>query len=281
MVCSRAAAAPIDVLRACAVNASPEASGIEALGEACPELSKALESLGLAPMLYDGWRGQLNRDALRDLANLAQNYSRPKPGDSPDIALVPGIVKALAREQVSVRISWWEAFGTWLKTWLANHLDITSWFERIRRSATLFRLMAYGLVALLSAAAAFVIWTQWRSGGLMRRRPPAASAASPPADSGVCTEPGFAAGPTELLRAIVDCLMQSGRLRTERSLTHRELVARGVFDDDSQRAVFAAVAGAAESTLYGPRGEPPQRASALLEDGRALLAQLSRSASAR
>jgi hypothetical protein len=138
----------------------------------------------------------------------------------------------------------------------------------------LFKFIAYTLVALLLTAAAAVI-------PIRRRRSPAATSVSLAGDSGVPKEPARAAGLTELLHAIVSRLMQTGRLRTERSLTHRELVARGVFDDASQRAVFAAVAGAAESILYGPRGEAPERLNSLLDDGRALLAQLSRPSGAR
>ena len=68
--------------------------------------------------------------------------------------------------------------------------------------------------------------------------------------------------------------MQTGRLGTERSLTHRELVARSAFDDESQRAVFATVSGAAESILYGPQGGAPERLNTVLDEGRALLTQL-------
>ncbi|MGB6354610.1 MAG: hypothetical protein WBF21_11580 [Steroidobacteraceae bacterium] len=279
-------AAPIDVLSACAAKAAPEANGIEALGAACPQLADALQSLGLEPMLYDGWQGQLNRDALRDLVTLAQNYGGSKPADAPDVALLPGILKALTQEQIPARTSWWDAFVSWLKTRLWDRLGgaltrLGNWLDHIRRSTTWFDNIAYTLVGLLAAAAAAVIWSEWRAGGARRRRPPVAQAGSPAEESVMPERPAFAAEPTELLRAIVSRLMQTGRLRAERSLTHRELVARGVFDDDSQRAVFAAVAGAAESIFYGPPGGAPERWNSLLEDGRSLLAQLSNSPGGR
>ena len=69
--------------------------------------------------------------------------------------------------------------------------------------------------------------------------------------------------------------MQTGRLETERSLTHRELVTRSTFDDESQRAVFAAVAGTAESILYGPQDAAQERLDTVMDEGRALLTQLS------
>jgi hypothetical protein len=54
-----------------------------------------------------------------------------------------------------------------------------------------------------------------------------------------------------LLRMLVQTLVRSGRLRTERSLTYRELCDRATFDDAGQRESFGRVAALAERTLYG------------------------------
>jgi hypothetical protein len=275
------AAGPIDVVRDCAAETPSAASGIEKLGTACPQLENALQSLGFAPILYDGWRGRLNREALRDLASLAEEYGGAKPGVSPDPATLPGILKALARERTTLPRSWWDV----LKAWLAQHTDalnrLDRWLERIGGSTALFHAISYSLVALVLIAAAAVLVNEMRAGGAgrwQRRRKSSAhasSAAVVSADAGGL-EPGAPAeGLTQLLRALVRRLMQTGRLETERSLTHRELVARSAFDDESQRAVFAAVAGAAESILYGPQGGAPERLNTVLDEGRALLTQLS------
>jgi hypothetical protein len=280
------AAGPIDVVRDCAAETPSAASGIEKLGTACPQLENALQSLGFAPILYDGWRGRLNRDALRDLASLAEEYGGAKPGVSPDPATLPGILKALARERTTSPRSWWDV----LKAWLAQHTDalnrLDRWLERIGGSTSLFHAISYSLVALVLIAAAAVLVNEMRAGGAgrwQRRRKSSAhgsSAAVVSADA-AGLEPGAPAeGLTELLRALVRRLMQTGRLETERSLTHRELVARSAFDDESQRAVFAAVAGAAESILYGPQGGAPERLNTVLDEGRALLTQLAGPSSA-
>jgi hypothetical protein len=84
-----------------------------------------------------------------------------------------------------------------------------------------------------------------------------------------------------LLRLLVSRLMQTGRLKSERSLTHRELVTLSVFDSEAQRAVFAAVAGSAESILYGAHSVPAERLESVLGDGQVLLSQLPDSASPR
>jgi hypothetical protein len=80
---------------------------------------------------------------------------------------------------------------------------------------------------------------------------------------------------------LVERLLQTGRLRAERSLTHRELVSRSTFDDESQRAAFAAVAGTAESILYGPRPAQADELRQVLRQGEVLLAQMPTSASSR
>jgi hypothetical protein len=284
------AAAPVDVLRDCAAKASPAISGIKDLGAACPRLEQALQALGLPPMLYDGWQDRLNRDALPELANLAENYSEPKSGFSPDVAALPGILKALAREQTPLSKSWWDAFRAWLKNWLAHHSDqftwLDRWLERIGQSTTLFHVVSYSLVALVLMAAVAVIVNEMKAGGASRRRHRAASAAGAVnpaavrADSEGLEPSALADRLAELLRTLVSRLVQTRRLRAERTLTHRELVARGTFDNESQRAVFAAVAGTAESILYGAESAAPEQLNRLLREGRALLAQLSDASSA-
>jgi hypothetical protein len=281
------AAGPIDVVRDCAAETSSAVSGIKDLGTACPQLENALQSLGFAPILYDGWRGRLNRDALRDLASLAEEYGGAKPGVSPDPAALPGILKALARERTTLPRSWWDV----LKAWLAQHTDVLNrldrWLERIGESTSLFHAISYSLVALVLIAAAAVLVNEMRAGGAgrwQRRRKSSAhaSGAAVVSEDAAGLEPGASAERlTALLRALVRRLMQTGRLETERSLTHRELVARSAFDDESQRAVFATVAGAAESILYGPQGGAPERLNTVLDEGRALLTQLSDPSSAR
>ncbi|MFI4867644.1 MAG: hypothetical protein ACHQDB_11190, partial [Steroidobacterales bacterium] len=81
-----------------------------------------------------------------------------------------------------------------------------------------------------------------------------------------------------LLRLLVQALLQSGRLRGERSLTHRELGVRGAFDDPEQQLRFVRISLLAERLLYGAgvaisATAQPQIDQALT-DGRQLYAQL-------
>jgi hypothetical protein len=276
---------PLEAVRDCAAKVAPAVSGIKDLGAQCPQLEESLQALGLQRMLYDGWQEHLNRDALQDLVQLARQYGGSKPGDSPNLAALPGILKALEREQTPLPKSWWDAVKAWFKIWWSQHSDslnwLERWLERVGRSTTLFDVISYSLVAIVLMAAVAVIANELKAGGSFRRgrrvrrtvpglNPAADISDADAGESGALTE-----RLTALLRTLVARLVQTRRLETERSLTHRELVARGVFDSESQRAVFAAVAGAAESIVYGANGPAAEQLSGVLHEGRVLLSQLS------
>jgi hypothetical protein len=76
------------------------------------------------------------------------------------------------------------------------------------------------------------------------------------------------------LRMLVTTLVQSGRLRAERSLTHRELSARARFDDAQQRESFQRVAALAERTVYGSVAVPAEEIEPIVAAARELDAQL-------
>ena len=280
------AAAPIDDLRDCAQKVSADKTGLTVLSAACPQLEGTLRALGLTPILYDGWQERLNDDALKDLAALVSRYGESERGPAPDIAALPGILKSLASEQPAPARSWMNAVKAWLKTWLAKHPDALTWLDRwvdrIGQSATLLHVIYYSLIAIVLLAAAAVIVNELRAAGLLgsgRRRAPAppdrGRPGVDPQESGDLEPTALADQLAVLLRSLVLRLMQSRRLGAERSLTHRELVARSAFDTDSQRAAFASVAGAAESIMYGPRAAIPEQLDRVLSEGRGLLAQIS------
>jgi hypothetical protein len=80
--------------------------------------------------------------------------------------------------------------------------------------------------------------------------------------------------PALLLRVLVNTLVSTGRLRAEKSLTHRELGMRAAFDAVDQRQSFNRVAALGERVLYGNRNVPPEEIDAVIETGRALDRQL-------
>jgi hypothetical protein len=284
--------APLDILRDCAAKVPAQISGIQGLDAACPGLENAILALRLDQILYDGWRLRLNRDALRDVSTLALHYSEPKPVAGPDSGGLPGILKSIAREQAPAPKSWWDAFKAWLNDWLQGHGPdslswLDRWLDRLRQSATLLNIVLYSLMGLVVITAGWVVINELKAAGLIARgrarRAAVIRASSVAQDDAVATEDatGVAGRIAALLRLLVSRLVQTGRLKSERSMTHRELVMAGAFDSEAQRAIFAAVARSAEAILYGGQHDAPEHLNRVLRDGEILLAQLPNSASQR
>jgi uncharacterized protein DUF4129 len=124
-----------------------------------------------------------------------------------------------------------------------------------------------------------VVYNELRTAGLLRQRPvvqdDAVNAAT--SASGDATELDALAAERKasmLLRMLVATLVRSGRLRTERGLTYRELSARATFDDAQQRESFRRVASLAERTVYGGREITAEEVEPVVAVARALDAQL-------
>jgi hypothetical protein len=291
------AAAPIDVVRGCAEHASAALSGIKDLNSVCPGLEEALQALGLDRLLYDGWRRRLNRDSLRDVAKLVDEYGGTAPAGPPDVAALAGVLETLSSEQTPAPKSWWDVFSAWLDHWLKSHGGgplswLDRWLDVIRQSVTLLNVILCTLVGLVLIAAGWIVVNELQAAGLIGRGRIRAPAANRDAADGDAAARGMGTPPDAepvalaerlslLLRLLVARLTQTGRLNAERSLTHRELVLRARFDTESQRAVFGTVASTAESVLYGARSATPEHLGSVLRQGHALLAELPDSMSAR
>ncbi len=280
-------AAPLDVVRKCATAASPTSRGIEALESVCPGLQDSLASLGFNDILIDGWQKNISVHALRDVDDLVERYSHAQ-GQMPDTASLPNVLASLQEETPKVA-SWWQSLKAWLKNWLSrSDSALAGWLNRLLERwsvhtdvpVTFLKLITYCLSALVAIAAVVIVVRELKAAGVGRRARRMAQAKSAggtalQADWEFALAPGSAADAMAvLLRALVRKLLQLGRLRADRSLTHRELVARSLFETDEQRAAFAGVALGAEANFYGPHRLAPARADAAKRRGEALLAQL-------
>jgi hypothetical protein len=286
------AAAPLDVVRECAAAASPTVSGLKNLNAACPQLDAALTALGLNEILIEGWQDKVNAHTLRDAAVLTERYSESRPQRSLDQGVLRGILGSYKSQQEPH--SWWHALEDWFKRWLAqSNSFLASWLNRFwdrwlshaEVSPGFLKLFTYGLTALAAVAAIVVIVRELhaagmarRLGGVTRTRGARRGASQRLASAAEAAPTGSSVA--ELLRALVQRLLQSGRLKAERSLTHRELIARSAFDSEAQRIVFAGVARTAESLLYGSQGAAPEMLEQVTRQGQALLLQLSSSTGA-
>jgi hypothetical protein len=282
---SALAAAPLDVVRKCADIAPPTLKGIKALESVCPGLQDALTGTGFDALLIDGWQQKLSAHALADMSELAQQYSRAQ-WRAPDTAALPKVLESLQEKTPQVS-SWWQSFKAWLKNWLSrSDSSLASWLNRLlerwsaqtEMSLTVLKIITYCLTALVVVAAVLIVVREIRAVRPRRRAERAAQAKSSNGIEAHLEPSLFPGSATDvlavLLRELVIKLLQLGRLRAERSLTHRELVVRSVFDSEEQRAAFAGVALGAEANFYGPRGRPPDPADEVKRRGEALLAQL-------
>lgn len=283
------AAAPLDLVRKCADSAPPTLSGVKALEAVCPGLQAALEGTDFDKTLIEGWQEKINAHALAELGGLAERYSSSSR-HAPDTASLPKALESL-QEQAPKISSWWQSFKTWLKNWLSRSDSVlASWLNKLLDrwsaqtdvSVTFLKIVTYCLTALVVIAAVVIVIREIRALGVGRRARRALDATSwnaitPQSDLEPQLVPGSASDALAvLLRALVKRLLQLGRLRADRSLTHRELVVSSVFESEEQRAAFAAVAYGAESNFYGPRDRAPDSSDAVKRRGEALLAQLAR-----
>jgi Domain of unknown function (DUF4129) len=281
------AGTPLDRLRDCASTAPPASSGLKSLSMACPGLEAALGDLGVDKVLYEGWREKLTVRALHDVVELTERYSEPHWHGAPDTSAVAGIVQALKDEQAPQAVSWWQAFKNWLKQWL-EHSDSTfaKWIKHLlggvlsttKISPSALKAFVYIVTILAALAAVVVIVREFMAAGFVipfkRAR---SSAVTPNNSTGLQHDNQESAdqqGLAGVLRALVRRLVQTGRLAKERSLTHRELIARTSFDNDAQRIAFGRIAGLAETALYGDKQPSPEILQAVTLQGRDLLQQL-------
>jgi hypothetical protein len=286
------AAAPLDVVRNCATAASPTLHGVKDLDAACPQLQAALGTLGLDEILYEDWQEKLNVHALQDAVVLAERYSGSQWHGAPDTAELPAILQSLKDRQAPQVMSWWHSFKNWLINWL-DHSDssiakwvkhlLDNWLARAEVSSGFVDVFIHVVTILVAIAAVVVIVRELKAAGIGRRfaRTRSANAADQNASSYSLEADERPAAdldsPAELLRALVGRLLQTGRLTTERSLTHRELIARSSLDSEAQEAAFAGVARTAEAILYGSVAAAPQFLEQVTRRGRELLQQLSQS----
>jgi len=274
-------ASPAQVLQACSKAELPTApNGIEGLSARCPELEQALIDMGMADELGADWRGKINRTAVRGLAQLTQRYEGEPPGSAPDIAALPQVMQALQLR--GTPHSWWDEFKAWLRAWLRSpDSQNTGWLARLLLHLklppmlpSLTSLLGYATIALVLVMAAWIVWRELKAAGVIAPRPPRVAGTAPrrpttPADPGM-ELPDLEAlplwqRPAVLLAALVQVLRQTGRLGLERALTHRQLVERGRFNDDAQRARFQRISLLAERQLYGVDTSAPS--AQVLTDG--------------
>jgi hypothetical protein len=274
-----------------AVNSPKPLRGIDRLRPICPDLEHALIDFPLRDQLPEHWQDSLDRSGISDLSALMRRYASPALSAVPRVPTLYQVAQTLNQPQP--RRSWWQDFKDWLRQLLVPPASsepswLTRWLSRVSPAPLLMRSIFYALFGAILLMALWIVWRELKAAGVgaaaakrvARRSPDLLSpAGAKPLNLDDIDAAPLGAQPALLLRLLVQALLQSGRLKNERSLTHRELGAHSAFDDPEQHGRFVRISLLAERLLYGPdapcasAGPPPQIDHALT-DGRQLYAQL-------
>lgn len=283
------AAQPADVIAKCS-DADTDAIGLQDLEAACPGLEHALVELGFAPFIAESQLDELSVHSLVDLQRLAERYREP-PADFPDIeiASLKPILQSLQQEEQKQRpLTLLERIRKWLRSVFDRPGSeaeswFSRWFEDVKVSEAVSRAIVYGLVILVIVLAIAVLLNELRAAGVLRRQARTGKVAriASGAEQDLATmtladldRVALKDRPSLLLRMLVATLVKTGRLRTERSLTHRELGLRAAFDETAQRECFQRIAALGERVIYGDGRIADDEVAALVQAGRTLNAQL-------
>lgn len=286
-----AAASPVEIIASCAEADAEDAIGVQELDEFCPGIEHALVEFGYAPFISATQLEELSTYSFVDLQHLAQRYT---PRDSvPQHDLEGGKLDSILRSleqpaRAELAPGWFERFKRWLrKAFAQQEADPDSWVNRwlpdLTISEAVSKAIGYVLVVLVIVFAIGILINELRVAGLMKRGKNArhARAAGSADDSGRAV---IAASdlnalplrerPSTLLRMLVATLVNTGRLRTERSLTHRELGSRASLEEQTQRECFQRVASLGERTVYGAGNVSAEEIESVVAAGQSLNAQL-------
>ena len=277
---------PLDVIERCSDSADEESIGLTALEEECPGLTRALERSGYLPLLSTAERDALDPYDLSDLLQIHSRYEQQgSAARELNVGTLGPILDSLRAQEPERPLGWFERFKRWLRS-MADRQQrdpdhwLSRWLDQAQVTDAVATTILFIALALILGMTILVILNELRAAGVFRQRSAKAAgsiagSAVAPADDAIDLD----ALPLDrkasmLLRMLVTTLVQSGRLRTERSLTHRELCARATFDNAGQRESFQRVAAFAERTVYGSRDVSTTEVEPIVAAARALDAQL-------
>ena len=277
---------PLDVIDSCIDSATEEATGLTKLEEDCPGLTSALEQSGYLALLSTASRDQLDVYDLQDLLQVDDWYG-DAAGDDLDVAKLGPVLESLRGQQPERPQTWFERFKRWLRSLLERRSSgeqddwLSRWLSEVDIPDAIAKAILYGAIMLIVGLALAVVANELRVAGILRkRRGLQDESAATGAVLGASDQPGdLSSLPLDrqaslLLRMLVATLVKSGRLKTERSLTHRELCMRAAFDNAQQRESFRRVAALAERTVYGTGEVPAADVQPIVAAAQALDAEL-------
>lgn len=289
-VWSQTAGSPTDILDRCIQSDATEAYGLSELETQCPGIEHALIELGYSPFLSEDQLDELSVYSLDDLKQLADRYAKRPESEAgiPTDSLAPILESLDTPQRAEQPLTLFERFKRWLRETFQPRDDpaaswLNRWLENVDVPEAVTRISVYVLIALVNILVLVVIINELRAAGILRskeakRKQSAAEGAVVRAAKELTLADLDVMPPAErasaLLRILVTTLVKRGRLRAERSLTHRELAARVVLDDDAQRESFSSLSKLSERTVYGNALVSPDELDRVVRAGRELVSQI-------
>ena len=276
----------LDVIERCSDSADEETIGLTALEEECPGVTQALQLSGYLPLLSTALRDEMDVYDLSDLLLVDSWYEDAAPAArNIDVGTLGPILGSLRSQEPERPLGRFERFKRWLRAMLEQQGGrsdnwLSRWLEEVRISKAVETGILYSSVALILGLTILVILNELRVAGVFRKRrkpeadPMAGSAMAAADDAEDFDSLTADRKASVLLRMLVTTLVKSGRLSTQRSLTHRELCVRARFDDARQRESFQRVAALAERTVYGGSAVSTEEIEPIAAAARDLDAQL-------
>jgi hypothetical protein len=276
-----------ELIRLCSERADPDVQGMEQLEAECPGLGRALSASGYDAFISEHQREWMTASKLVDLGRLAERYREPPSTRSLDPDALESVLAALDREPEQ-RPGWFARLKNWLRSLFAeadaqSSSWLRSWLSRLEMSPAVQRVMLYGGIAMVILIALAVLVNELRVAGVWRGSRRRSSHAGSPVGSAPDPDRATLADlealplterPSMLLRMIAAHLMRSGRLMSEKSLTHRELVRAAAFEAEGERVSFGRVARLAEQLRYGGISVPNAQIEEVVREGSDLAARL-------
>jgi hypothetical protein len=275
------------VLDDCIESIEHGSIGMAAVEAACPGLEAALVELGVAPFLPEEQRETLGLNGLISLQSLLDRYRETPETVAVEVDSLQSVLDSLQQPaQTEQPLTWFERFKRWLRNAMnrgesSSDPWLSRWLDEHRMSDTMRDVLFYGSVLLVVVLAIIVIANELRIVWKGRRKSARAPGSEQIAGAGGALASNLdieaaARGdrPSLVFRMLVATLVKTGRLQTERSLTHRELILRAKFDDPQQRESFNRVADLAERIVYGGDVVSTDDLDYVVEAGRTLNAQL-------
>ena len=168
---------PLDVIEQCGDSADEESTGLTALEEECPGLTRALEQSGYLPLLSTASRDELDVYDLTDLLQVDAWYEEPA-ARTVDVGALGPILDSLQAQEPERPLGWFERFKRWLRSMLERRGGSSdNWLSRWLEEADVSDVVAKGILfvalALILGLTIFVIVNELRAAGVFRERPQA------------------------------------------------------------------------------------------------------------